>query len=232
MMAADLQDPPETIGAMLERVAEGRPGGLGDAARSRPGDRRTPGSPRSTTGSCGRGRHERDAGARGGLLPDRSRRHRRVPACAERNVSVLALITWLGFPPGVQSSTTSSPVRAGASGWTLAEKVKLVVDSVTAFSGLPDPAGAPMPVRGARRWRWRGGGRSRCLPALAVRRSCYWRVVIGLSGVPADRRWQYVGEYVWRGLDAARKTPALLRSKRSRKEARCAREPSPPTGRQ
>ena len=69
---------------------------------------------------------------------------RRFP---ERNVSVLALITWLGFR---QESVEydKQPRAAGQSGWTLARKIKLVVDSVTSFSDFPIRA-----LRVRRRWR-------------------------------------------------------------------------------
>ena len=54
----------------------------------------------------------------------------------ERNVSVMALITWMGFR---QTSIvyTKRARLSGKSGWTLKKKLKLVVDSVTSFTYLP-----------------------------------------------------------------------------------------------
>jgi len=54
----------------------------------------------------------------------------------ESNVSLLALITWMGFRQ--TSITYTKQARLyGASGWTLKKKLKLLVDSVTAFSYTP-----------------------------------------------------------------------------------------------
>ncbi len=64
MMAADLQDPPETIGAMVERWSRGAQV-VWAVRRVRPGDRCTPASPRSTTGSCARMVGLREMPARG-----------------------------------------------------------------------------------------------------------------------------------------------------------------------
>jgi glycosyltransferase involved in cell wall biosynthesis len=54
----------------------------------------------------------------------------------ETHVSILALITWMGFR---QASVTYNKVaRAqGCSGWTLEKKLKLVVDSITSFTYFP-----------------------------------------------------------------------------------------------
>ena len=49
---------------------------------------------------------------------------------------MLALITWLGFRQEF-IEYDKQPRAAGRSGWTLARKIKLVVDSVTAFSEAP-----------------------------------------------------------------------------------------------
>ena len=48
----------------------------------------------------------------------------------ERNVSVLALITWLGFRQE-HLEYDKQPRAGGRSGWTLARKINLVVDSIT-----------------------------------------------------------------------------------------------------
>ena len=53
MMAADLQDPPETLGAMLERWRGGAQVVWAVAARAARRAARTPALPPSTTGSCG-----------------------------------------------------------------------------------------------------------------------------------------------------------------------------------
>ena len=54
----------------------------------------------------------------------------------ERHVSVLGLITWLGFSQD-RIEYDKQPRLHGVSGWSLKKKVKLVLDSLTAFSSLP-----------------------------------------------------------------------------------------------
>ncbi len=56
--------------------------------------------------------------------------------CDEQHVSVFALITWLGFRQEY-IEYDKQPRAAGRSGWTIARKIKLVVDSITAFSDAP-----------------------------------------------------------------------------------------------
>ena len=101
--------------------------------------------------------------------------------CDERNVSVLALVTWLGFRQA-DIEYHKQPRAAGRSGWTLARKVALVVDSVTAFTALPmrvcgaagcGPGGAG--PGGCRLWprdpRRRSGARGRRVDHRASRRA-------------------------------------------------------------
>lgn len=54
----------------------------------------------------------------------------------ERNASLLALITWMGFR---QTSIfyNKKAREHGRSGWSLGKKIKLVIDSITSFSYLP-----------------------------------------------------------------------------------------------
>jgi polyisoprenyl-phosphate glycosyltransferase len=56
--------------------------------------------------------------------------------CMENNVSILALITWMGFKQSYISYTKQARLH-GDSGWTLNKKLKLVVDSITSFSYSP-----------------------------------------------------------------------------------------------
>ncbi len=54
----------------------------------------------------------------------------------ESNVNILALITWIGFRQ--EAIHYDKEARGhGRSGWTLKQKLKLLVDSVTSFSFLP-----------------------------------------------------------------------------------------------
>ena len=54
----------------------------------------------------------------------------------ESNVSILALITWMGFRQAAVSYTKEARLH-GRSGWTLEKKLKLALDSITSFTYLP-----------------------------------------------------------------------------------------------
>jgi polyisoprenyl-phosphate glycosyltransferase len=136
MMASDLQDPPETLGALLERWGAGAQV-VWAVRRERPGDASHAGFAaiyywimRNVVGM-------REMPARGAdfFLVDR----RVIDAFCrvrERNASVFALITWLGFRQEYVEYD-KQPRAAGRSGWTMARKIKLVMDSVTGFSEMP-----------------------------------------------------------------------------------------------
>jgi|SRR5688572_867164 polyisoprenyl-phosphate glycosyltransferase len=206
MMAADLQDPPETIEAML---AEWRKGAqiVWASRRVRPGDPVHAGFAalyywimRQVVGM-------KEMPARGAdfFLIDRAA----IDAfnrCDERNVSVLALVTWLGFRQAYVEYE-KQPRAAGRSGWTLSRKVALVVDSVTGFTALPmrlcGLAGA-------------------ALLTFGLLAAVYGLVVLDGGPVVAVVGWLtalagaqlvalgVMGEYLWRALDAARRRPAYL----------------------
>lgn len=128
----------------------------------------------------------------------------------EHNTSFFALVTWMGFR---QSSIVyTKQVRAhGCSGWTLQKKFKLLLDSVTAFSYVPI------------RWMSCAG---LIISALG---SLYGAFIVGFSilGHPTQG-WSslmvailflgggqmfmlgVLGEYIWRGLDEARRRPRYL----------------------
>ena len=136
MMAADHQDPPETIRAMVEQWRAGMQV-VWAVRRERPG---TPAHARFASIYYWVMRHVaglKEMPARGAdfFLIDRAviDAFRR---CDERNVSVFALITWLGFRQATVEYD-KQPRASGASGWTLERKIRLVTDSVTGFSDLP-----------------------------------------------------------------------------------------------
>jgi len=208
MMAADLQDPPETLTAMLDKWRHGAQV-VWAVRREQPGGKSHAGFAafyywimRHVVGM-------KEMPARGAdfFLIDRAvvESFRRFP---ERNVSVLALITWLGFR---QDSVEydKQPRAAGQSGWTLARKITLVIDSVTSFSDFPIRLCAY-------------GGASLIaialviliaslvlLPTLLAGLLFVLSVVTGLAGLQL-LALGIVGEYVWRALDEARRRPAYL----------------------
>jgi len=208
MMAGDLQDPPETLAAMLDRWRRGAQV-VWAVRRTRPGERH-----HTTFAALYYWIMRRVVGmtempARGAdfFLVDRVviEAFRRYE---ERNVSVLALIMSLGFRQEFVEYD-KQPRVAGRSGWTLAKKIKLVIDSVTAFSAFPirlcSIAGvlllaASIPV---------GLFGLALLPSLGSGLLLMVALVLGLGGLQMLALGM-VGEYVFRAVDEARRRPPWL----------------------
>ncbi|MEZ4618587.1 MAG: glycosyltransferase family 2 protein [Caldilineaceae bacterium] len=137
IMAADLQDPPETLPMLLAKWRQGDQ--VVWAVRdAREGE---------SVGTVGFARlyyflmrrvlglKEMPASGADFFLLDR----RVIDALCqfnESNVSLMALITWMGFRQG-QIIYDKQARLHGQSGWNLHKKLKLVVDSITSFSYLP-----------------------------------------------------------------------------------------------
>jgi polyisoprenyl-phosphate glycosyltransferase len=203
MMAADLQDPPETIDAM---IAEWRAG-----AQIVWAARRNPPSPvsavyyrvmRKFVGMADMPAYGADF-----FLVDRVvlDAFRQFP---ERNVSVLALITWIGFRQAYVEYD-KQPRAAGQSGWSLGRKIRLAVDSVTAFSDLPirlcGYAGALLIALAL----IVGVVAVVMLPSVGAVLLLLLAAMFGLTGIQL-LALGIVGEYVWRGLDESRRRPHYL----------------------
>jgi dolichol-phosphate mannosyltransferase len=127
----------------------------------------------------------------------------------ERSVSVLALVMWLGFRQEFVEYD-KQPRASGASGWTLARKITLVVDSVTAFSEAPIRActllglallavALVLVAAGFVRWAQTGSGHLVLLVAAMAGVAGLQLVATGL-----------VGEYVWRALEESRRRPQYV----------------------
>jgi dolichol-phosphate mannosyltransferase len=127
---------------------------------------------------------------------------------SERNVSVLALITWLGFRQEYVEYD-KQPRLSGQSGWTLSRKIKLVVDSITSFSGFP-----------IRLCTYVGLMFVMCslvllsfavalLPQLGGGVLLVLSLIVGLAGFQLVAIG-IVGEYVWRALEETRRRPSYL----------------------
>lgn len=124
--------------------------------------------------------------------------------CPERNTSVLALLTWMGYTRDYVSYEKKERAH-GRSGWTLAKKLRLVTDSITGFSDFPlrllFVLGTGLLVTGLACWfflmlKGTAGGR---LSAL----------VSALAGVQL-MGMGILGEYLWRNLEEARRRPRAL----------------------
>jgi glycosyltransferase involved in cell wall biosynthesis len=129
----------------------------------------------------------------------------------ERNSNVFYLMLWLGFAY-VNIPYTRRKRAIGRSRWTLSKKIKLLIDSLLAFSFVPIRAISALGL------------------GLGLVALLYGFYIIGLklfgSNEPAG--WSalmvvllfvsafqmvalgIIGEYVWRGLDAARKRPLYV----------------------
>jgi polyisoprenyl-phosphate glycosyltransferase len=211
VMASDLQDPPETIPELLALWQAGSHVVWAVRARREGESRGTLASARLYYWLMRRvaGLKEMPAtGADFGLFDRRViDAVRRFP---ERNASLFALITWMGFRQSSILYIKQARVH-GRSGWTLGKKIKLVVDSLTSFSYKPlrwmSVIGLTISLLGA-------------IYALIV-------ILNALFGTPAQG-WSslmvvllclggaqifmlgVLGEYVWRGLDEARRRPRYL----------------------
>lgn len=208
MMASDLQDPPETIAAMLDRWRRGAQI-VWAVRRARPGDQS---HARFAAAYYWIVRHVvglRDMPAKGTdfFLADR-RVVDAFRAFPERTTSLFNHLTWMGFKQEYVEYE-KQPRTAGASGWTLSRKIRLVIDSVTAFSNAPLrwcayfgaamlAVAAVLTVVGVRLLPELGGG---LLLVLAV--------LFGLSGVQM-LALAIVGEYVWSALAEARRRPQFV----------------------
>ena len=208
MMAADLQDPPETIGAMVERWSRGAQV-VWAVRRSRPGDRSHSGFAAIYYWIVRKIVGLREMPARGAdfFLADR-RVVDAFKAFPERATSVFNHLTWMGFRQE-QVEYDKQPRAAGASGWTLARKMQLVSDSVIAFSNAPlrwcSYLGAVLFVIGL----LLAIGGVLLLPELGGGILIVLAVLVGLSSLQLIAL-AVVGEYVWSALAESRRRPLYV----------------------
>lgn len=208
LLAADLQDPPEVMAQMVERWRSGAQV-VWAVRRQRPGDRSHQGFAalyywimRNLAGLREIPENGADFFLIDRVVIDAFRLSR------ERNTSVFALITWLGFRQEQIEYDKQARV-SGQSGWTLARKITLVIDSVTSFSDFP------------LRWCLYGGlvlmglgaltglAGVLLLPSLGAGLLLVVALVLGLSGLQLSAL-AIVGQYVYRALDEARGRPAWV----------------------
>ena len=202
LMVADLQDPPELLIQMLERWRNGVQV-VWAVRRHQPGD----GSGTQLYYWIMRnlvGMSDMPATGADFFLVDRVVIDAFL-AAADRHVSIFALMMWLGFRREF-IQYDKQPRTRGRSGWTLAKKLKLVVDSIVGFSDFPiwwltyaGVAALVVALVPAIVAVVAYSGLNAALLLLAA-------LVIGLFGCHLIAL-AILGHYVWRGLDAARKRP-------------------------
>ena len=210
-MAADLQDPPEVI---PELVAEWRAGArvVWAARRKRQGERvATRGLARLYYLLMRRVVGVREMPARGadfflldGVVVDALRRF------TESNVSIMALLTWMGFPQATILYDKQRR-RRGQSAWGLERKIKLSLDSVTSFTYVPmrlmSYSGFVVAFAG---FVYAAVVAANALMGRPVAGWSSLMVVVLVLGGFQLVMMGVLGEYLWRTLDAARRRPRYL----------------------
>ena len=210
-LAADLQDPPETIPELL---AEWRAGAqvVWAARAKREGESATKVGMariyywlmRNIVGFIEMPAEGADFFLLDNRVLDAFRQFR------ESNVSILALITWMGFRQTVIPYTKQAR-RHGESGWTLRKKLKLLVDSITAFSYIPIRLMSYVGFAVA------FGGFAYALfvifNALTGTPPAGWTtlivIVLVIGGIQM-MMMGVLGEYLWRTLDESRHRPRFI----------------------
>lgn len=128
----------------------------------------------------------------------------------ESHVSILALITWMGFRQA--SIIYDKQARQfGRSGWNLEKKLKLVVDSITSFTYLPvrfmSYLGFLVALLGLG---YAGVVIFNALRGQPVQGwSSLMLVVLVIGGIQM-LMMGILGEYLWRALDESRRRPMYL----------------------
>jgi polyisoprenyl-phosphate glycosyltransferase len=211
VLAADLQDPPETIPCLLEKWKEGAQVVLATRAQRE-------GEHLSTIGFSKlywfmmrhlSGTSRMPANGADFFLLDRAA----VDALTqfkESSLNICALISWMGFRQE-EISYTKRERKHGKSGWTLWKKLKLVSDSVTAFTAFP-----------LRAMSYTGFTVAFCgfiyaglimLHAFQGERPQGWAslmvAVVMLSGVQMGMLG-VLGQYLWQALEESRRRPRYL----------------------
>lgn len=129
----------------------------------------------------------------------------------ETNVSTIGLLTWLGFRQESVSYDKEKRVH-GRSGWTLEKKIKILVDSITAFTYKPIRLmsytgfvfalfgfiSAGIIIGKALLW----GSPVQGYPSIMAAVLVIGGIQMLMLGV--------LGEYIWRALDEARRRPHYI----------------------
>lgn len=211
IMAADLQDPPETLPILLEKWQTGTQV-VWAVREAREGEKAsTVGFARLYYWLMRRfvGIKEMPATGADFFLIDRVVIDA-LTEFKESNTSLLALLTWMGFRQDQVTYTKKARLH-GSSGWNLEKKLKLVVDSVTSFTYLPirlmSYFGFVVAVLGFLYAAFVVAN------ALAGRPAQGWSslmVVVLVVGGIQMLMMGVLGEYLWRALDEARRRPRYI----------------------
>jgi dolichol-phosphate mannosyltransferase len=219
IMAADLQDPPETLPDLLKRWREGaqviwavRERRDGESAGVLTFSRLYYFLMRRVAGL-----KQLPANGADFFLLDRAVLDA-LRSCTESNTSLFGLITWMGFRQK-EVSYVKEARASGKSGWNLAKKIRLVVDSFTAFSYFPirlmAALGATVAFIG---FLYALVAVGNALFGAPVEGWTSLMVVVLVLGGLQLTMMGVLGEYVCRALDEARKRPRFLIEARTREK--------------
>ena len=211
IMAADLQDPPETVPALLAKWRAGAQVVWAVRARHEGAKVSAVAFARLYYLLMRRfvGLNEMPATGADFFLIDR----RVMDAFCEfneSNVSIMALITWMGFRQ--ESITYDKQARLhGRSGWNLQKKLKLVIDSITSFTYLPirlmSYLGFVVALVG---FLYAGVVIANALAGNPAQGWSSLMVVVLVVGGIQMLMMGVLGEYLWRALDESRRRPRYL----------------------
>lgn len=210
LLAADLQDPPETVPELLEQWGLGHDVVWATRA-ARPG---TPWHTRAAAAVY-------YAVMRRCALPNMPRRgadflllDRRVIDAVrtvhERHTSLLGLVLWLGFRQ-TSIEYVKQPRHSGVTKWTVGRKLKLFADSLLSFSALPVRCiwmFAAVVLSGA----VAGAGTASMRWALGLEVPGWVWVLLAVLGIGGLQlgAMGLACEYLWRTYDAARGRPTFV----------------------
>jgi dolichol-phosphate mannosyltransferase len=215
ILAADLQDPPETIPQLVEKWRKGAQ--VVWAARDEREGESLPTRLLSRTYYALMRRFAEVQPPKNGadfLLLDR-RVIEALRASPEKNTSLLSLIQWMGFNQD-QISYTKAARSSGRSKWTVRKKLKLAVDSFVSFSYAPIRLASAFGLLFA----FSGfvyaaviAGRAIMLGSPVQGWASMMCVLLIVSGVQLVMLG-IVGEYLWRTFDETRGRPRYIVEKR------------------
>jgi dolichol-phosphate mannosyltransferase len=215
ILAADLQDPPETIPQLVEKWRKGAQ--VVWAARDEREGESLPTRLLSRTYYALMRRFAEVQPPKNGadfLLLDR-RVIEALRASPEKNTSLLSLIQWMGFDQD-QISYTKAARGSGRSKWTVRKKLKLAVDSFVSFSYAPIRLASAFGLLFA----FSGfvyaaviAGRAIMLGSPVQGWASMMCVLLIVSGVQLVMLG-IVGEYLWRTFDETRGRPRYIVEKR------------------
>ncbi len=210
-IAGDLQDPPEIIPSLLEKWRCGNQV-VWAARMGRTGEKRmTVGFSKLYYWLMRKviGFEEMSATGADFFMIDRCVLDA-ISRFREAHVSILALITWLGFRHTTITYDKHARIH-GESGWTFGKKLKLIIDSVISFSYLPIRLMSCLGFLVA----FSGFAYS----VYIIRNSFVgnpvegWSslmVVVFVLGGVQMLMMGMLGEYLWRALDEARQRPRYI----------------------